>query len=156
MNRFKLIVGIVMFVLVTGGCFAMIETLSSDELITGSEVIVVGKVIDTSKASPELQGDLPPEMEVLANTIEINEHLTNTASKKQIVITTIKGFEDDIVFEKDATYLLFLSKNGENFIVFNSPQGALKIEPDGSLSGMIKLGVSLESAKTKIANTLKK
>ena len=155
MHKLKLLTSLIVFALITGGCFAMIETLSCDDLINGSDMIVIASVVDISKADSEKQKELPMGMEILANTVEINEHLTNTSSKKQIIITTIKGFEDEITFEKNETYLLFLKKNDDGYIVFNSPQGAFKIEPDNSLSGMIKLGITLDSAKEKIAKTNK-
>ncbi len=143
---------IVLCCLTTGG-FSMIETMTCDELILNSDLIVIGRVLEISRADSSLQSDLPPEIEALANRIEIEENFSNSA--KEVVVITIKGFEDDVSFEKGASYLLFLQKVNDNYIVFNSPQGALFIEPDQKLSGMINLGITLESARKKITQALK-
>lgn len=134
--------------------FGMIETLNCDELILNSELIVIGRVIEINRADSSLQKDLPPQIEILNNKIEIEENLSDSGNKKEIVVITLNGFEDDISFEKETRYLLFLAKDGDNYIVFNSPQGAFIIGPDGTLFGMINLGVSLQCAKKKINQTL--
>lgn len=150
----KIFVTVFFLLSVAVGSFGMIETLSSNELILNSDLILIGKIIAIDKADESLQKSYPPQIEVLANKVEITENLTTPENKESVVIITLKGFEDDVSFEKDTDYLLFLKKEGDNYIVFNSPQGALNLKSDGTLSGMINLGVTLESAKKKIAETL--
>ena len=145
----------VFMMLVAVGGYTMIETISTEDLIKQAKMIVVGKVVAVEEADEVLKAKYP-QVEIIFNIVEIEEHLTNTTSKKQITVVTFKGFEDDIVFEIGSRYLLFVQDYEEQYYaVFNSPQGGFLIEPDETLRGMVKDNVTLNSAKKKISEVLK-
>jgi len=135
---------LLMVMLCLGG-YAMIETLSLEQLAHGADLIVTGKIAGVRAVEKQADG-----VEVVANLFEIKECLKGSiAAGEKIKIKNWSGIEDNVEFVKDRNYLLFLRSVDGNYEVFNSPQGCWPIESDGSFSAMGH-GKTIEQVKSAI------
>jgi len=132
-------------VMLSIGGYAMIETLSLEQLAHGADLVVSGKIAGVRAVEKQADG-----VEVVANLFEIKECLKGgIAAGEKIRIKTWRGIEDSVEFVEGRSYLLFLRSVDGNYEVFNSPQGSWPIEKDGSFSAM-GLGKTIEQVKTAI------
>ncbi len=128
------------------GGYAMIETLSLENLVRGADTIVLA---DIDKVKPV--GVSEEKLEVIANLVRVHEPLKGgVAVGEALKIKTFRGIEDSVIFTEGARVLLFLKKNDNHFTIFNGPQGCWKMEKDGTFSGMGH-GTTLEQVKEAIA-----
>lgn len=141
----NLIAFIVCFLMFSMGSYAMIQTLSLEELASGAELIVIGKTISvkTGKKTPE-------GFTIIENLIEVQKGFKGKISNgEQIKILTYENMEDSIEFVEGKKFLLFLTKYENQYIVFNSPQGGWPINADGSFAGM-GTDITLEQVRAAI------
>lgn len=137
-----LILATICLTILTAGVHAMIVTLSLDELVENSELIVTARVtnIETLEKTAEnarLFADLPDEISLVNNQFEIKEFFKGTLpNDEKLTIRTQTGFEDATSFTKESNYLLFLKRYEDRYIVVNAPQGCWPIEENGKFSGM--------------------
>lgn len=122
----------VCFLMFNTGSYAMIETLSLAELVSGADLIVIGKTIAIKIVETKPEG-----YTIIANLFEVQECLKGQITDSgQIKIKTIGGFEDSTQFIVGEKFLLFLKKVENHYEVFNAPQGGWPIEADATFAGM--------------------
>jgi len=116
----------------TVGGYAMIQTLSLEDLTASAEVIAVATLVKSDQLGEE-QG-----FKKLANILEIGEVLKGSLKKgDKVTIQTLAGFEDEPVFDPRTRYMLFLQKNAAGaWTTVNLVQGAWPMEPNGNFLGM--------------------
>ena len=133
----------------TVGGYAMIETLSLEDLTASAEVVAVATLVKADQAGEE------KGFKKVSNTLEIGEVLKGGLAKgEKITIRTLAGFEDEPVFEPRIRYLLFLQKNADGaYATVNLVQGAWPISPDGKFLGM-GTGTGREALEKAIKATL--
>ncbi|MBU1107862.1 MAG: hypothetical protein KKB51_14405 [Candidatus Riflebacteria bacterium] len=132
-------------VLLTAGGYAMIETMSLEQLSHGADMVVTGSIVGV-----KLTGKQPDGTEVMANLFEIKECLKGEiAVGEKLKIKTWRGIEDNVEFAEGKSYLLFLRSVEGHYEVFNSPQGSWPVESDGTFSAMGH-GKTIEQVKTAI------
>jgi len=135
---------LLMVMLCMGG-YAMIETLSLEQLAHGADLIVTGRIAGIRAGEKQADG-----VDVVANLFEIRECLKGTiAAGEKIRIRTLRGIEDNVEFDEGRSYLLFLRSVDSHYEVFNSPQGSWPVEKDGSFSAMGH-GKTIEQVKSAI------
>ncbi len=126
-----------------GGGYAMIETLSLDQLAHGADLLVTGSIVGVKSGGKEASG-----VEVVANLFEVRECLKgDLAVGEKLKIKTWRGIEDNVEFVEGRRYLLFLRQVENYYEVFNSPQGSWPVESDGSFSAM-GYGKTLEQVRS--------
>ncbi|PKL50295.1 MAG: hypothetical protein CVV42_03305 [Candidatus Riflebacteria bacterium HGW-Riflebacteria-2] len=134
-------------VMLSMGGYAMIETLSLEQLAQGADLVVSGRIAGVRAGETKTDG-----VEVVASLFEIKECLKGgSAAGEKIRIRTWRGIEDNVDFVEGKSYLLFLRAVDNHYEVFNSPQGSWPVEADGSFSGMGH-GKSIEQVKAAIAS----
>lgn len=132
-------------VLLTMGGYAMIETMSLEQLAHGADMVVMGAIVGVKST-----GKQPDGTEVMAGLFEIKESLKGEiAAGEKIKIKTWRGIEDNVEFVEGKSYLLFLRSVEGYYEVFNSPQGSWPVESDGTFSAMGH-GKTLEQVKAAI------
>ncbi len=118
--------------LLTIGGYAMIETLSLEQLVQGADIVVTGTIKGIKSA-----GKLPEGPEVLACLFEVGEILKGEVKVgDSLKIKNYRGIEDMPDFKEGSRYVLFLKKVESHFEVFNSIQGSWPIDTDGKFLGM--------------------
>ncbi len=133
---------VICMLLVAIGGFAMIETLSLEQLTGGSDCIVKGKITAIKGT-----GKLPEGPEILACLFEIDETLKGELKAgESIKIKNYRGIEDYPEFKEGAPYLLFLKKAEGHFELFNGVQGSWPIDTEGRFQAM-GYGKTLEQVK---------
>jgi len=141
----SIIVFAICFLMLYTGSYAMIETLSLSELVSGADLIVIGKTVTITTVETKPEG-----YTVIDNLFEVQECLKGQIPEGgQIKITTLSGIEDSTEFIAGEKFLLFLQKYENQYIVFNSPQGGWPINADGTFSRM-GTGTTLEQVKAAI------
>ncbi len=132
-------------VMLSIGGYAMIETLSLEQLAHGADLIVTGRITGVRAGEKQADG-----VDVVASLFEVKECLKGSiAAGEKIRIRTWRGIEDNVDFVEGKNYLLFLRSVDSHFEVFNSPQGCWPVEKDGSFSAMGH-GKTIEQVKTSI------
>jgi hypothetical protein len=127
------------------GGYAMIETLSLEQLAHGADLIVTGRIAGIRAGEKQVDG-----VEVVANLFEVKECLKGAiAAGEKVRIRTLRGIEDNVEFVEGRSYLLFLRSVDSYYEVFNSPQGSWPVEKDGSFSAMGH-GKTIEQVKSAI------
>lgn len=127
----SLIVTLCMLMLTIGG-YAMIETLTLEQLAHGADVVVKGNITGVKST-----GKLPEGPEVMACLLEVSEVLKGEIKPgDKLKIKTYNGVEDMPIFNENGQYMLFLKKVDSHFEAFNGVQGSWPIDPDGRFSGM--------------------
>ncbi|MFZ2955776.1 MAG: hypothetical protein WA705_02625 [Candidatus Ozemobacteraceae bacterium] len=142
----------IMMLIPIGGS-AMIATLSLDDLIINSDVIVT-LTLKTSKEAPKSSEGFTK----IINTLSVGEVLKGDLKpQSDIIVETISGFEDSPVFEPRARYLVFLKKTTTPnlFDVTNFVQGCWPMDPSGKLLGM-GTGITRTQVEVKIIETRNK
>ncbi|MDD3147865.1 MAG: hypothetical protein PHD82_11220 [Candidatus Riflebacteria bacterium] len=140
----KTIIALIMALTAIGG-YAMIETLSIEQLVQGADVVVKGRITAVKPA-----GKLPEGPEILACLFEVNEAMKGEAKAgENLKIKNYRGVEDMPEFSEGTTYVLFLKKNENHYEVFNSIQGSWPIDEHGKLQGM-GYGKTIEQIKAVI------
>jgi len=125
-----------------GGGYAMIETLSIEQLTAISDLVVSAKLIGVKET-----GKTPEGVNICANLAEITEVFKGELPVgEKIKIKTFPGFEDGVKFSEGKKYLLFLQKQENHFIVTNSVQGSWEIDEQGKFMGM-GTGKTIEEVK---------
>lgn len=138
------------------GAYAMIETLSLEDLAAKSEFIVSVRVVGIEKVARTAQNnaryaDVPEELVLMSNQFEVSaSHKGSLVHGDGLIVETWAGFEDSPVMVPGGSYLLFLVKGENGYMVVNGPQGCWPIETDGSFSGM-GLDISLDQLKSAIS-----
>ncbi|MBU1106073.1 MAG: hypothetical protein KKB51_05335 [Candidatus Riflebacteria bacterium] len=128
-----LAVTVLMTLFAVGG-YCMIETLSLEELVQSSDVVVMVDVIGVKSV-----GKLPSEVEVIANLVKVNEPLKgNVAVGESLKIKTYRGIEDNPDLVEGSRVLLFLRRNENHFTVSNGIQGWWPVGEDGKFMAMGK------------------
>lgn len=117
---------------ITVGGYAMIETLSLEDLTASAEVIAVATLVKSDQLGED------KGFKKLANTLEIGEVLKGALKKgEKVTIQTLAGFEDEPMFDPRTRYMLFLHKNDSGaYTTVNLVQGAWPIDPNGKFLGM--------------------
>lgn len=134
-----------LMVMLSIGGYAMIETLSLEQLAHGADLIVAGRVAGVRAGEKQADG-----VDVVANLFEVRECLKGAiAVGEKIRIRTLRGIEDNVEFVEGRSYLLFLRSVDSHYEVFNSPQGSWPVEKDGSFSAMGH-GKTIEQVKSAI------
>lgn len=127
----SLIVTICLLMLTVGG-YAMIETLSLEQLAHGADIVVKGSMAGVKSA-----GRLPEGPEVMACLFEAGEVLKGEVKAgDKLKIKTFAGVEDMPVFKEGSQYVLFLKKVESHYEVFNGVQGSWEIDQEGRFLGM--------------------
>ena len=131
----SLVIGfVVCALLVSGQAFAMIETISLEELIKQSEIIAVATLKVVNKHPKDLDGWVR-----IDNTIVLEQILKGSVGvNEEVVIETLEGLEDMPVFEPRKKFLVFLQKDASShkFLTTNLIQGCWPLEPNGEPLGM--------------------
>ena len=124
----------------TGG-YAMIQTLPLEQLVGGSDLVVVAML----KSSRDLQKDSAGFLRV-EKVVTIDKVLKGSAtSGKDLTFETIADFEDSPKIPKGCKVVLFLKANEAGvYEVVNLVQGAWPLLENGKCSGM-GLGQTLNS-----------
>lgn len=136
---------VLLMIAITLGGQAMIETLSLEQLASGSDLIVSVKMLGVKET-----GKTPEGVEICANLAEIAAvHKGELTAGEKIKIKTFPGFEDGVSFTQDHLYLLFLQKQENYYIVTNSVQGSWEVDDNGKFMGM-GTGKTLEDVKKAI------
>lgn len=117
--KVKLCVPILLTIIATGA-FAMISTLSLDDLVIQSDLIVKVTVAATSEVT--IDGASGVTLETLA---DVGEVLKGSEESKRIKIFTTKGAEDQPNFKDGQRALLFLQNSplADGYVVTNLIQG---------------------------------
>ncbi|MBF0501639.1 MAG: hypothetical protein HQM09_15980 [Candidatus Riflebacteria bacterium] len=139
------------------GGYAMIATLSLDNLVINSDSVVTVTLKTKTEGGKDAKG-----FANLANTLTVLESLKgNIKPGTDIVIETISGFEDSPVFEPRMQFLVFLQKIetatstkevAGHFKVTNFVQGCWPIDHSGKLLGM-GTGTTRAQVEAKIVET---
>ena len=153
--KYFILAAICLGILATGA-YAMIETLSLEDLAARSEFIVSVRVVGIEKVARTAQNnalyaDVPEELVLMSNQFEVSaSHKGALVHGDGLIVETWAGFEDSPVMVPGGSYLLFLVKSENGYMVVNGPQGCWPIEADGSFSGM-GLDISLDQLKSAIS-----
>ncbi|GAB4267139.1 MAG: hypothetical protein Kow0029_01420 [Candidatus Rifleibacteriota bacterium] len=144
----KKLVLFLVLLLITGGGYAMIQTLSLEELAHSSDIVAYGKVVGIKTT-----GKTPEGVEIVANLIEIVDVLKGQISKgEKIKIKTFAKVEDNVSFTQGQKYLLFLQKADGYYNVTNFVQGCWPVDNEGKFEGMGR-GKKIEDVKKAINST---
>lgn len=133
--------------LMIGGAFAMIQTIPNDQLIAGSDLIAVASLKRSVEVGKDEKGFSQVE-----NYLTIRETLKGEAKPgDEILVDTVGGFEDEVVFKPRQRVLVFLTPGATagRRQVNNFVQGVWPVDEDGSLRGMGE-GETLETVKKSI------
>jgi len=133
--------------LMIGGAFAMIQAIPNDQLIAGSDLIAVASLKRSTETGTDEKG-----FSQIENILAIHEALKGEAKPgDEIVVDTVGGFEDEVVFKPRQRVLVFLVPGaaGGRRQVNNFVQGVWPVDPDGKLHGMGE-GETLETVKKTI------
>ena len=134
----------------SGGGFAMIATLSLDELVVEAEAIAVGSLKMTNKLKKDDKGFVKIE-----NTIVLSQTLKGSLKAgEEIIVESLEGVEDQPKFEPRVNFVLFLNKipDSERFQTTNLIQGCWPLDNDNKPQGM-GLGTTLDQLKETIKKT---
>lgn len=118
----------------TAGGYAMIQTISLEELTTEAEIIAVATLKMSSKLPKDKDGWVKIE-----NTIVFSEVLKGSVKTgDEVVVETLEGMEDQAKFEPKARFIVFLNKvAGQNrYGTTNLIQGCWTLDADGKPLGM--------------------
>ncbi|MBF0407673.1 MAG: hypothetical protein HQM10_09985 [Candidatus Riflebacteria bacterium] len=134
-KRLFFAIAVYLVLTISTGVYGMIETLSLDDLVVGSEIIVIGtleKSIDSKTVSSGFK--------VFRSTIKITETLKKAsdnslqASEKassSIDVLIMPDFEDEIKFPEEGSFIAFLNKNDEGkWTATNGIQSCWPIDND--------------------------
>jgi len=134
----KTLVLLVVFAIVTTAAPAMIETLSTADLVSASELVVVGRVLDRKAfAVDDDEAAHAAGVQVVANLFEVTTVLKgDVAVGDRLKIRTFTGVLDFEVLTGEGEYLVFLEKTGRHYDVVNSPQGCWPVEEGHRFGGM--------------------
>ena len=128
-----LAITVLMSLFAVGG-YCMIETLSLEELVQRSDVIVM---VDVTGVKPV--GRLPSKVEVVANLVKVNEPLKGeVAVGESLKIKTYRGIEDNPELVEGSRVLLFLRRADNHYTVVNGVQGWWPVDADGRFMAMGK------------------
>lgn len=108
----KILVLLVVFAIVTTAAPAMIETLSTADLVSSSELIVVGRVLDRKAfAVDDDEAARAAGVQVVANLFEVTTVLKgDVAVGDRLKIRTFTGVLDFEVLTGEGDFLVFLEK----------------------------------------------
>ncbi len=138
-----LMVTLVALLTLHSGAFAMIQTLSTEELVAGSDLIVIASL----KSSTEV-GKTPEGFRTLDNVLVVADVLKGEVKAgAELTVATLGGFEDSVEFPAKGKGVLFLKKIGEGrYEVHNLVQGWWPLGAQDSPGGM-GTGISLARLK---------
>jgi hypothetical protein len=140
----KALMILVLLAIATGGT-AMIETLSLEQLAHQSDAVVFATVIAIKSTEKTPEG-----VRVIANLVQVSESLKGELKpEEKIKIKTFAGVEDNVTFNEQQKYLLFLQKADGFYNITNAIQGCWPVEADGKFSKMGS-GISLKEVKEAI------
>lgn len=129
--------------ILSSGAFAMIQTLSTEELVAGSDLIVIASL----KSSTEV-GKTPEGFRRLDNVLVVAEVLKGEVPPgAELTVATLGGFEDSVEFPAQGKGVLFLKKIEDGrYEVHNLVQGWWPLGPQDTPGGM-GTGTSLARLK---------
>ncbi len=132
-----------LILILCGGIHAMIQTLSLTDLVAGSDLIVLASL----KRSAET-GKTPEGLSTIENILVVAEVLKGGVKPgAELTVTTLGGFEDEVVFAPRQKGVLFLKKAGEDrYEVNNLVQGWWPLGRDDAPTGM-GTGITLDEVK---------
>lgn len=139
---------ILIFTLALGG-YAMIQTITLEELTIEAEVIGVGTLRITKKLPKDKDGWVKIE-----STIVLSEILKGSLKPgEEVVVETLEGMEDMPLFEPRNRFIVFLQKaQGKNmYQTTNMIQGLWPLDSEGK-----PLGMGLGTTKTQLLEMVKK
>ena len=134
--------------LVTGG-YAMIQTITLEELTTEAEIIGIATLKISNKMPIDKDGVVK-----IQSTIVFSEVLKGEVkSGDEVVIETSEGFEDMPLLEPRNRFIVFLNKapNGNVYLTTNLIQGYWPLDKDGK-----PLGMGLGTTKAQLEEAIKK
>lgn len=141
----KTAAAILFIFLFAAGGYSMIETLSTERLAHGADVIVLVDIIGVKSV-----GMKDKNLEVIANLVKVHEPLKGgIAVGEELKIKTWRGIEDNAILKEGTRALLFLKSVDDHYTVFNGLQGWWQLNEDGSFAGMGD-GISIEQVKEAI------
>lgn len=141
----KTAAAILFIFLFAAGGYCMIETLSTERLAHGADVIVLADIIGVKSV-----GQKEKNLEVIANLVKVHEPFKGgIAVGEELKIKTWRGIEDNAILKEGTRALLFLKSVDDHYTVYNGLQGWWPINDDGSFAGMGD-GISLEQVKEAI------
>ncbi|MBF0545803.1 MAG: hypothetical protein HQM08_15275 [Candidatus Riflebacteria bacterium] len=129
----KVCLSILMVVLCLTGGFAMIQTLSVDELVKMADLIAIAKLKEIKPTDKSPEG-----FQKLENTIVLEEILKGEEKKgDERTFITFSGLEDNPTIASDGLFLIFLTKTAsQTWDLTNLIQGYWPFLKDGRLGGM--------------------
>ncbi len=140
--KFSLVTFLLVFALVSVGGLAMIETLTLDQMVQGSKVIVLVEVEGTKEV-----GLTPEGVGIVANLLSVKNSFKGSAKVgDKLKVKTYSRVEDAPQFKKGETFLVFLNPKEKHMEVFNGVQGSWPVDADGNIGGMGK-GKTLDQVK---------
>ncbi len=156
MSLFRALLFVVLFSFVSTGGYAMIATMTLDELTVRAEIIAYAEVAG-------IQEMIDPDTKQAA--VKTDLRLTNVLkgplkSGDHVMLRREKGMEDEPQFSEKGTYLLFLKKNAAgDYETVNLVQGAWPVDNNGMYAGLglgttpDQLKRSIEATKDKVPPT---
>jgi len=150
MKLFRATLVVLFFLTLCSGGWAMIQTLSLEDLVIEADVIGMAtlKVINKGKADKNLGTKVE-------NTIVLSEVWKGGVKvNSEAVIETIEGMEDQPIFDPKGKFIVFLKKvpDSERYQTVNLIQGCWPLDKEGKPMGM-GLGTSIEKIKEVIQKT---
>jgi len=146
----EVLLAIIAIIFAANGVFAMISTLSLEELVIESDFII--------EASVKKQNPLPDEQmsgpyEVFT-TLVVHRSLKGTlVAEEEITVLTYAGISGAVRFPEDSRFIVFVVRHGSDYHVVNGLQGLWEIWPkDNSFMGM-GTGVTAEILTKTIADS---
>jgi hypothetical protein len=140
--KFSLVSFLLVFALVSVGGLAMIETLTLDQMVKGSEIIVLAEVEGVKEV-----GKTPEGIGVVANLLNVKSSMKgNCKVGEKIKVKTYSQIEDAAQFKKGETFVVFLNQKDKHMEVFNGVQGVWPVDADGKIGGM-GTGKTLDQVK---------
>ena len=134
---------ILFLVILCGGVHGMIRSLSLEELVAGSDLIVIA-----SLKSSEEKGKTPDGLPQIENILTVATVLKGVANaSSELKVSTIGGFEDEVAFSPRQKGILFLKKAAAGgYEVNNLVQGWWPLGAGDAPTGM-GTGISVEKLK---------
>ncbi|MBF0543888.1 MAG: hypothetical protein HQM08_05630 [Candidatus Riflebacteria bacterium] len=120
-----------LFFSTTGG-FAMIVTMSLDDLVINSDLIAIGKLEKSTEGTGQTGG-----FKNMTNLLSLSEVIKGEEKKmKDVSVDTLADFEDEAKLPSDGIFMIFLKKGNEGkFLPTNGIQSCWPIS-DEKLFGM--------------------
>jgi len=149
MRAKTILLSLVLIAFVVTGGFAMIQTISLEELTAEAEIIGIATLKISNKMPKDKDGFVK-----IQSTVVLSEVLKGEAKTgDEVIIETIEGIEDMPLLEPRNRFIVFLNKapNGNVYLTTNLIQGYWPLDKDGK-----PLGMGLGTTKAQLEEAIKK